>query len=144
VQAQAAVVGRFRTGELNVLIATNVGSEGMDFQQCELVVAFEPPQNVTLYIQVWWRALHWSFCKSLTVVYHKVYNRVNNRVMSRIAPMLVMNETALLYCCICLCCCCCCCLKARGRARKRGSEYCWLVPSSCPADVERQRDKLVM
>lgn len=51
-QAQAAVVGRFRSGELNVLIATNVGNEGMDFQQCELVVAFEPPTDVTQYTQV--------------------------------------------------------------------------------------------
>uniref|UniRef100_A0A383WL31 P-loop containing nucleoside triphosphate hydrolase protein n=1 Tax=Tetradesmus obliquus TaxID=3088 RepID=A0A383WL31_TETOB len=55
-KAQAAVVGRFRSGELNVLIATNVGSEGMDFQQCELVVAFEPPTDVTQYIQMRGRA----------------------------------------------------------------------------------------
>jgi endoribonuclease Dicer len=45
-------VSRFRSGQLNLLLATNVGSEGMDFQQCELVVAFEPPTNVTGYIQV--------------------------------------------------------------------------------------------
>jgi hypothetical protein len=52
VQAQAAVVGSFRSGSINVLLATDVGSEGMDFQQCELVVAFDPPDNVTSYIQV--------------------------------------------------------------------------------------------
>jgi hypothetical protein len=46
-----------------------------------------------------------------------------------------------LLCCSCVCCCC---LQARGRARKRGSEYCWLVLSSNPADVERKRDDLVM
>jgi hypothetical protein len=51
-QAQAAVVGRFRTGEINLLLATNIGSEGMNFQRCELVVAFEPPSDVTSYIQV--------------------------------------------------------------------------------------------
>jgi hypothetical protein len=52
VQAQAAVVGRFRSGELNLLVATNIGSEGMDFKQCTAVVAFEPPPDVTIYIQV--------------------------------------------------------------------------------------------
>jgi ERCC4-related helicase len=52
VQAQAAVVGCFHTGELNLLLATNIGSEGMDFQKCEMVVAFEPPTDVTSYIQV--------------------------------------------------------------------------------------------
>ncbi|WIA14738.1 hypothetical protein OEZ85_003224 [Tetradesmus obliquus] len=55
-RAQAAVVSRFRTGQLNLLIATNIGSEGMDFQQCELVVAFEPPTDVTQYIQARGRA----------------------------------------------------------------------------------------
>jgi endoribonuclease Dicer len=52
VQAQAAVVSRFRSGELNLLVATNIGSEGMDFKQCAAVVAFEPPPDVTSYIQV--------------------------------------------------------------------------------------------
>jgi endoribonuclease Dicer len=51
-QAQAAVVSRFRSGELNLLLATNIGSEGMDFKQCAAVVAFEPPPDVTSYIQV--------------------------------------------------------------------------------------------
>jgi ERCC4-related helicase len=45
-------VSRFRSGELNLLVATNIGSEGMDFKQCAAVVAFEPPPDVTSYIQV--------------------------------------------------------------------------------------------
>ncbi|KAF6265165.1 hypothetical protein COO60DRAFT_1118491 [Scenedesmus sp. NREL 46B-D3] len=51
-QEQAQVVARFRSGELNVLVATNIGSEGMDFKQCAAVVAFEPPPDLTSYIQV--------------------------------------------------------------------------------------------
>jgi hypothetical protein len=51
-QTQAQVVGRFRNGELNLLVATNIGSEGMDFKQCAAVVAFEPPPDLTSYIQV--------------------------------------------------------------------------------------------
>lgn len=47
---------QFRTGGLNVLIATNVGSEGMDFKQCEMVIAMDPPQTVTQYIQCRGRA----------------------------------------------------------------------------------------
>lgn len=35
-QAQARMVDRFRTGELNVLIATNIGNEGLDFKQCQV------------------------------------------------------------------------------------------------------------
>jgi hypothetical protein len=31
---------------------SHIGSESMDFQRCELVVAFEPPSDVTSYIQV--------------------------------------------------------------------------------------------
>lgn len=34
-QAQAAVVKLFRAGKINVLFATNIGSEGMDFKQCQ-------------------------------------------------------------------------------------------------------------
>lgn len=51
-QAQARVVDRFRRGDLNLLVATNIGSEGMDFKQCAAVVAFEPPPDLTSYIQV--------------------------------------------------------------------------------------------
>lgn len=30
------MVRRFKSGELNVLICTNIGSEGMDFRQCQV------------------------------------------------------------------------------------------------------------
>lgn len=50
-QQQALVVAGFRTSAINVLIATSVGSEGMDFKQCQLVVAFDLPRDVTSYIQ---------------------------------------------------------------------------------------------
>ena len=44
IQQQAMVVAGFRTSAINVLIATSVGSEGMDFKQCQLVVAFDLPK----------------------------------------------------------------------------------------------------
>jgi endoribonuclease Dicer len=50
------VVQRFRTGEVNLVVATNIGNEGMDFKQCQLVTAFEPPPNITNYIQARGRA----------------------------------------------------------------------------------------
>lgn len=43
-QQQALVVQGFRDSTINVLIATSVGSEGMDFRQCQLVVAFDLPK----------------------------------------------------------------------------------------------------
>lgn len=43
-QQQALVVSGFRSSAINVLIATSVGSEGMDFRQCQLVVAFDLPK----------------------------------------------------------------------------------------------------
>eukprot|EP00878_Enallax_costatus_P003037 GHUV01003235.1.p1 GENE.GHUV01003235.1~~GHUV01003235.1.p1 ORF type:complete len:473 (+),score=137.64 GHUV01003235.1:72-1421(+) len=55
-KAQARVVQQFRKRETNVLFATNIGSEGMDFKQCQAVVAFDPPNEVTQYIQARGRA----------------------------------------------------------------------------------------
>jgi ERCC4-related helicase len=35
-QRQREAVDRFRRGEVNVLICTNIGSEGMDFRRCQV------------------------------------------------------------------------------------------------------------
>lgn len=35
-QRQKDMIRRFRESELNVLVCTNIGSEGMDFRQCQV------------------------------------------------------------------------------------------------------------
>ncbi|GAA5973483.1 hypothetical protein JCM8115_004465 [Rhodotorula mucilaginosa] len=48
---QQAIVAKFRSGERNVLIATKVAEEGLDFRACNLVVRFDALTTVTGYIQ---------------------------------------------------------------------------------------------
>lgn len=50
-QAQRdATVEKFRTGEIWVLITTELMSRGMDFKAVNLVINFDFPQSVTSYI----------------------------------------------------------------------------------------------
>ncbi|KAF9533589.1 hypothetical protein CPB83DRAFT_757321 [Crepidotus variabilis] len=41
----------FRDGHLNVLIATSVAEEGLDFKECDLVVRFDGLQHMIAYVQ---------------------------------------------------------------------------------------------
>ncbi|GMH30665.1 hypothetical protein Nepgr_032508 [Nepenthes gracilis] len=45
------VVEQFRSGKLNLLIATKVGEEGLDIQTCCLVIRFDLPETVASFIQ---------------------------------------------------------------------------------------------
>ncbi|XP_065848969.1 dicer-like protein 4 isoform X2 [Euphorbia lathyris] len=45
------IVEKFRTGTLNLLIATKVGEEGLDIQTCCLVIRFDLPETVASFIQ---------------------------------------------------------------------------------------------
>ncbi|XP_020236092.1 dicer-like protein 4 isoform X2 [Cajanus cajan] len=45
------IVDKFRSGELNLLVATKVGEEGLDIQTCCLVVRFDLPETVSSFIQ---------------------------------------------------------------------------------------------
>ncbi|KAL5547660.1 hypothetical protein UlMin_002891 [Ulmus minor] len=45
------ILEKFRSGELNLLIATKVGEEGLDIQTCCLVIRFDIPDTVSSFIQ---------------------------------------------------------------------------------------------
>ncbi|KAG9098281.1 Dicer-like protein 1 [Ceratobasidium sp. UAMH 11750] len=49
--AQRAIVQDFRKGETNLVIATSVAEEGLDFQACSLVVRLDAPQTMIGYLQ---------------------------------------------------------------------------------------------
>ncbi|XXG64625.1 hypothetical protein AAC387_Pa05g2523 [Persea americana] len=45
------IVEKFRSGKLNLLVATSVAEEGLDIQTCCLVIRFDLPETVTSFIQ---------------------------------------------------------------------------------------------
>ncbi|PIA45697.1 hypothetical protein AQUCO_01600137v1 [Aquilegia coerulea] len=46
-----SIIEKFRSGELNLLVATSVGEEGLDIQTCCLVIRFDLPNSVASFIQ---------------------------------------------------------------------------------------------
>ncbi|KAK0225141.1 hypothetical protein EDD85DRAFT_221965 [Armillaria nabsnona] len=48
---QGEVVKLFRTKEINLLIATSVAEEGLDFPACDLVIRFDKVQHLVGYVQ---------------------------------------------------------------------------------------------
>ncbi|EIN07990.1 hypothetical protein PUNSTDRAFT_144457 [Punctularia strigosozonata HHB-11173 SS5] len=58
IQGQQDVVRAFRRGEINLLVATSVAEEGLDFPACDLVIRFDPLQHMVGYLQSRGRARH--------------------------------------------------------------------------------------
>ncbi|KAH8100190.1 hypothetical protein BXZ70DRAFT_174315 [Cristinia sonorae] len=58
VKTQQDVVKLFRESVINLLVATSVAEEGLDFPACELVIRFDPIQHMVGYIQSRGRARH--------------------------------------------------------------------------------------
>ncbi|CEL52087.1 endoribonuclease Dicer [Rhizoctonia solani AG-1 IB] len=48
---QRSTVRSFRSGDINLVIATSVAEEGLDFQACKLVVRLDAPQTMVGYLQ---------------------------------------------------------------------------------------------
>ena len=48
---QEQVLGKFRKGTVNLLVATSVIEEGVDVPRCNLVIRFDLPQNFRSYVQ---------------------------------------------------------------------------------------------
>ncbi|CAE6519845.1 unnamed protein product [Rhizoctonia solani] len=48
---QRSIVREFRSGAINLVIATSVAEEGLDFQACKLVVRLDAPQTMVGYLQ---------------------------------------------------------------------------------------------
>ncbi|KAJ3135272.1 Dicer-like protein 1 [Geranomyces variabilis] len=55
---QHAIVEKFKSGQLNVLIATKVAEEGLDIRTCMLVIRFDGGGTLTNFIQSRGRARH--------------------------------------------------------------------------------------
>nr|MDO8114974.1 helicase-related protein [Candidatus Sigynarchaeota archaeon] len=48
---QGKILGKFRSGEFNVLVATSVAEEGLDIAECDLVVFYETVASIIKFIQ---------------------------------------------------------------------------------------------
>ncbi|KXX75776.1 Dicer-like protein 2 [Madurella mycetomatis] len=48
---QSDTIAKFRSGEVNLMIATSVAEEGLDVSACNLVVCFDPPKSAKSFIQ---------------------------------------------------------------------------------------------
>ena len=44
------IYNNFKTGKINIIVATNVAARGLDFPEIELIIQTEPPKEIESYI----------------------------------------------------------------------------------------------
>ena len=76
---QREALRRFREGEVNVLLATSIAEEGLDIQQCGLVVRTEPPRTIIQNIQGRGRARLLDATYAVVVLEDMLVQKTNKR-----------------------------------------------------------------
>ncbi|XP_022134940.1 dicer-like protein 4 isoform X2 [Momordica charantia] len=103
------ILMKFRSGELNLLVATKVGEEGLDIQTCCLVIRFDLPETVSSFIQSRGRARmpqsEYAFLvdsgneKELGLIdeFQKDENRMDREISSRSSSEIFNSHEESIY-----------------------------------------------
>ncbi len=76
---QREALAQFRAGTVNVLIATSIAEEGLDIQQCSLVVRTEPPRTIISNVQGRGRARQLNALYAVLVLDGMLVQKTNKR-----------------------------------------------------------------
>lgn len=69
-ELRAAIIRKFRDGEITVLCNVDLISEGFDVPDCECAILLRPTQSLTLYIQQSMRAMRYREGKRAVIIDH--------------------------------------------------------------------------